>query len=32
MDAEARSWWTRYRKDVPNSKALPYIDQVLKAD
>ncbi len=29
MNAEARNWWGRYRKDSPNAKALPYIDQML---
>ncbi|MBL8912439.1 MAG: hypothetical protein JNM17_17235, partial [Archangium sp.] len=26
---DARQWWTRYRKDMPSSKALPYIEPVI---
>jgi eukaryotic-like serine/threonine-protein kinase len=29
MSAEARAWWGRYRKDAPNAKAQPYIEQML---
>jgi serine/threonine-protein kinase len=32
MEDDARQWWTRYRKEVPNSKALPYIEPVLKVE
>ncbi len=28
--AEATAWWKRFRKDAPGSKALTYIDEVLK--
>ncbi|HYH96996.1 serine/threonine-protein kinase [Hyalangium sp.] len=28
---EARNWWSRHLKDVPNSKAADYIAQVLKS-
>ena len=30
MADEARAWWARYRKDSPDAKAQPYIDQVLE--
>ncbi|MFT3708744.1 MAG: serine/threonine-protein kinase [Archangium sp.] len=32
MEQDAREWWTRYRKEVPNSKALPYIEPMLKVE
>ncbi len=29
MNAEARSWWARYRKDAHNAKAQAYIEKML---